>query len=402
MSSPDSSSSQRAKPLVRTQQVLQRLRDRLRRQILLHGFGSIALAFAAVLALAFVADRYLHVPRAVRLLFLGALFALPAWLALRELFAHLRNLPDRTGLALLVERHHPELHEVLSTAIELEGTEEIDPALRLRIAEEAERRADDVTLDRVLDVRGPKQRAVAGFAGLGLCAVLLGLHSDTLSIFWQRLIGKEVSWPRATTLVIEIPLTQERTLQQDESEDGEVLTVRVARGTDVPVLVRAIGEVPDAVTLRFAGGHTTALAPSPSAGVFRTLLRSVQTDLSFYATGGDDRDEEPRVDILCLQPPDVSGLAVEVTPPAYSKLPSRITYDGDVEVLEGSSVRVTVRPDPPEARGLARLFPEDRTLELKEGVWPKDSEAEDPAAAATDERALSFEIQPAETLRYRF
>ncbi|RLB54462.1 MAG: hypothetical protein DRI90_20235, partial [Deltaproteobacteria bacterium] len=57
------------------------------------------------------------VPVAVRLVHLAILGGLPAFMLWRELFQRLRNIPDEGGLAVLVERAHPELHELLVSAV---------------------------------------------------------------------------------------------------------------------------------------------------------------------------------------------------------------------------------------------------------------------------------------------
>ncbi|HKC24078.1 MAG TPA: hypothetical protein VKF32_05015, partial [Thermoanaerobaculia bacterium] len=171
---------------------------------------------------------------------------------------------------------------------------------------------------------------------------------------------------------------------------------RVARGSDVPVVIRAEGVVPDEVTLHFSGGQRAVVAPS-GGGCFRTLLRSVQENLEMFATGGDDDDEDPTIRLVVLRPPDVVGLAIDVEPPAYSQLPAETREGGDVEILAGSRVIVHVLPDPADAHGRARLLPEDRVLELSPAPFPRAASAD----AAANPPGLSFALAPEKTLRYR-
>ena len=56
--------------------------------------------------------------------------------------------------------------------------------------------------------------------------------------------------------------------------------------------VDASGEIPDVVTLKFDGARDLEL-PSAGAGLFRTLLRSLQEEVNFHAVGGDDEDVGP-------------------------------------------------------------------------------------------------------------
>lgn len=376
--------------------LLERLARRIRIHTLQHGTGRVLAGGAAWLALAFLLDRWLHLPGGVRVLHLAVLAALPAVLLWRELLRPLRRLPDRAGLALLVERAHPELHELLVSAVQLEergqASRPLEAELVRRVVADAEARAAQLELGGVLDARGPRRDLAIG-TGLGLAAgLLLALDPAGASIFLQRLAGGGPEWPRRTDLSIEIPIAGGRArVEQGE----ELIRVLCARGSDVPVVVRAEGHVPEEVTLHFGGGRREVLAAARS-GVFRTLLRSVQEDLEFHVTGGDDRDRIPLVRLTVLQPPDVAALAVTVEPPDYTGLAARLERDRDVEVLAGSRVRVAMRPDPADARGLVRILPEDRELELLPTPWPA---LEGEAAGLP---ALGFELTANESLRYRF
>ena len=171
--------------------------------------------------------------------------------------------------------------------------------------------------------------------------------------------------------------------------------MRVARGSDVPVIVRAEGVVPDEVIVSFEGGGERALAPT-GRGLFRTLLPSLQEDIAFRVTGGDDVDGDPEVRVRVLQAPDVSAIAVAVEPPAYTGLGMQLYYDQDVEVLAGSKVSVAMLPAPLDATGTVRLFPADRERDLVPTAFPARADRDEPT------EGLGFELRAEEDLRYRF
>src|SRR5690606_31368372 len=132
--------------------LLERLARRLRAHVLLFGLGRVLLGGAAWLALAFVLDRWLQLPGGVRVVHFAVLLGLPAWLLWRELLVPLRRIPDRDGLAVLVEREHPELHELLVSAVQLErragASTPGEAELVRRVVADAESRA------RLLDPAG--------------------------------------------------------------------------------------------------------------------------------------------------------------------------------------------------------------------------------------------------------
>ncbi|MBL8859998.1 MAG: hypothetical protein JNL28_15930 [Planctomycetes bacterium] len=393
----------RATPAV--DRLLARLSARITSNVFLHGLAT-ALTFGALwLLAAFLLDWALHLPGPIRIFHLGLLTAIPAFFLWRDLVRPLSKRPDRAGLAVIVERAHPDLHQVLVSAVQISADDRGagDAELVSAVVAEAEQRAPQIDLDRVLDPSGPRRRAWIALATCASVVLLFVLRWDMASVFLARMAGANTPWPQRTHLAIEVPTAARLFVDSEPAPDADVhqdeVTHKVARGSDVPILVRADGEVPEEVVLHFTSGHRVVLAAGGGAE-FRTLLPAVQEDLSFYATGGDDQDELPLVHLRVLQPPDVSGLAVEITPPAYSGLAATVNFDRDVEVLSGSKVVVHVLTDPPSATGKVRLVPEDRLLELETLPFPLS--ADEAAANKTARTGLAFAILPTKSLRYRF
>jgi hypothetical protein len=372
-----------------------RARARLVREVWLFGLGRLFFLLALWALFIFLVDWVLHVPAGVRVVHLGVLVALAAYVLWRDLLQRLRCVPDAAGLAVLVERAHPQLHELLVSAVQLrsaslEGSPGLgSPELVDRVIEEADALAAQLDLANLTDPRPQRRSMALGFvASLALLATFAS-QWEAARIFLARVAGGSTPWPQKTHLLLEIPMAGELHSTRD------LLEIAIARGSDVPVVVRSEGHVPDNVTIHFAGGRE-ALLGSAGRGVFRTLLRSVQDDVAFHISGGDDTDGTPAVRIHVLQPPDVSRIALHVEPPAYSGLNPETVFDRDVQVLRNSKVTVSMLPDPANATGQVRLLPEDRTLKLEPAPFPGENGA--PSSAT----GLAFELQAIESLRYRF
>ena len=378
--------------------LLKRVRARLLREVWIFGVGRALLLIALWTLFIFLVDWALHVPAPVRLAHLAGLIGLPAYILWRDLFQRLRAIPGPDGLAVLVERAHPELHELLVSAVQLRDRDAarhedaVDPVLVDKVIAEADALAANIDLRNLTDPRPPRRSLALGLVATFATLITLTLQQDAAAIFLARLAGGSTQWPQKTHLVLEIPLAGETHTTRD------TLELSVARGSDLPIVVRSEGRVPDDVTLSFEGGRDTLLG-SAGRGVFRTLLRSVQEDLAFHVAGGDDTDGTPSVRIHVLQPPDITRIAVRVQPPQYSGLSARIEFDRDVQVLANSEVTVFMLPDPLDATGLVRLLPEDRTLELVRSAFPTG-----PSDAAGDASpdGLSFQLTAQQSLRYRF
>ncbi len=391
-------------PTPNLDRLLRRLGSTLKRNIWLHGLGTAIAAAALWLTFMYVADRTLKLPAAIRVIHLGILVLGTAWLLKRTLFQHARRVPNQAGLAMLAQRALPEdvpHDDRFVSAIQLRETVAADSSsapLVGRVAREAESFVPKVDLKKVTSSSGPVGRVAAGLVGVGVATGALGYQPAMASIFGQRLLGQNVAWPRATTLTVDVPSGVGALDVQRPSVDR--IHVRAARGSDVPLVVMAEGVVPEVITLKFASGAAIDLSPT-GKDTFRTILPSVQEDTELRVYGGDDQRGAQTVAVEVLQPSDLTSLAFEITPPAYSELPTRTERDTAVSVLAGSTVTIIARTDPDNATGLARTFPNDEEIALAREPFPVIEEAPAGGETPAPVTGLSFQRTVHESLRFR-
>ncbi len=388
--------------------LLRRLRGSLSRGVLLHGVGTVVAAGAAWVLFMYAADRLLRLPAPVRILHLVVLVGGTLYLLRRSLIQHVRALPGRAELAMLAERAVQEdsRQDLFVSAVQLDGSVPADsPAAELvrAVAARAEDLAGSADLRRVTDGRGPKRRMGTAVVTLAAAAAGLSAEPAMARIFAARMLGANVAWPRATTLEVDVP--DDAPGLEVRRPDDEVILVRAARGSDVPLIVTALGDLPEFVTVTFESGTSIEVGPS-GPGQYRTLLPSLQESTSLTVVGGDDDRGIPRIVVEVLQPPDIAGLAFVIEPPAYAGLPPRTESETKVSVLAGSRVTVHVKTDPEDATGIARTFPDDQVRALEPRPFPRlgpGSTGADPAAGPAPELSpgLSFSDVMVQSLRFR-
>jgi hypothetical protein len=326
--------------------------------------GSARVAAFVVLAGAalFAADYILRLPLGARRVALAGLCAALAVVFWRRLARPLlARLPDER-LAGRVEEAFPVFADRLVSSLdfareETDPEDEDSPELKRAVLEET------VALARSVPFAGiVRLRAVALWGGAALLLVTGGVAAasarpDLFAIFVQRdLLGREVAWPRRTTLHVV------------GMEPGE--TRRVTRGRETTIAVRAEGAAPDRV--EFAYWEEGAERPQverielePAADDRRLFSLSLPVYASYRFTvlgGDDDRALEYRIE--ALRPPAILSITVECEYPAYLGRPPEKLLGGDQRVPQGTRARIVVRTDADVARA-ALAFGADAPVALE-------------------------------------
>lgn len=330
---------------------------RLRGRFLGHGLAVVVLLPAAAVLLAFALDHWLHLPLPIRLLHSTAIATLLGWCLWRFVRYPLSRRFSEVDMAVLFERAFPELHQRFVSAVqlgELQGDDLRNQSREMidRLLAETAQVAKALPAERMFDAR-PARRLQAGAA-----ALLLGLGTgaalapDTAWAFVLRQLGRDVRYPRATTLRLELPPAG--TDLQRTDRDG-VTELLLPAGADLHVAVLAEGTVPKDVFLDVGPvrdeGAPTHLAPTDARSVtmsprpggrFRHVFRRLTGSFRFHARGGDDERGDLEVIVHTVHPPQVATISAAVQPPAYTGAKPQMQPGGAIEGLVGSGVELSV------------------------------------------------------------
>lgn len=345
---------------------LARLRRRARVYLALAGAQQLAVGVAAASLVQFLLDWSLKLPLSQRIVLSGVLLLYWAVVVWRKLIVPLsRPMPDHL-LAGLVDRANPELHDRLSSAVEL--AEQMPsgrrPELVNTVLAEACRASADVDFSRILNHRRAARQA-AGTLGLILVIALAVCEFPSLAGPWlaRNWLMQNVAWPQHTHL-----------WPEGFDADGRR---RMARGDVIEISAAITGRVPDSAVLHWwtPSGRRGREEMSLVADTRLTAsIGQLTEQLQFRITGGDERTRVFTIE--AVERPRVMHTRARITPPEYTRLePLEIEQQTVLEILAGSLLEIEALLNKPVQQ--ARFVAADESDAPCEVSWgdPADAQA---------------------------
>ncbi len=359
--------------LEQVREVLDRQLGRIRRRFLLHGLCTVAALALLLFGVYFALDRGLRLPATVRIVVTLGIVAALAWAFRRFLIYPLTRQVSRADVALVLERHMPQLDSSWISAWQLGqlstfgrtptpadvaksdhapvGSEPLrgqSAAMIERVVEDAAREAESLPLAGLF-ANGTTSRITVLTSVLAVCiGVMAWIEGPATLVFIKRMFGAGTPYPRATTLRLELPpesndLRMLVTQPGSESARREVQVV-LAAGGDLPIIVRAEGAVPREIFLHREDRNDERQMPMTPRGEgrFRAVFRRIQGPFSFWTSGGDDDGGDTFVTVTVIEPPAVGRILARITPPDYTRQPMAEQPGGNVECLDGSSIALEI------------------------------------------------------------
>lgn len=330
-------------PAVET--LLGALRRRIHQYIWLEGCAAAVAWLGAAFWFTLAADWFFEPSTVVRGMMLAAVAAVFAAVVFR-LIGRRIFVPITDGnAATVLERRFPELNDSLLTAVSLSdnSTNAIESDLeRQMLAEtcrEAASRIEAVDLKKVFNPRPLWWHCSAATLLSFSVAFFAVLFPEAFGVWASRTLAMSAKlWPRSTRLEVV------------GFDDG---VRRVARGSDVEVVVRAdthMPTVPETVEIRYqteGGGRGRATmdrrgqarGPEDPYQEYIHTFRGVLADVRFDVIGGDDRKRD--FQIVAVDSPVVSQMTLECELPAYiGRRRTTLPVTGVMQIPMGSRVKV--------------------------------------------------------------
>ena len=321
------------------QELLDRVRARWRRLVLLEVTTRGALAGTVIVGFAFVLSFWLsRAPLALAVV--GAVASEAGLAALVWAAWPARQVPSDRSVARYIEERAPALDERLVSAVDVASTRDAEqrPGLAAAMVRDAARAAADVDVTTIVPAAAIRRRALRAAAACGMLfvsrqAARQALDAVALTLFPSR---------------ITLDVTPGNT--------------RVQAGSGLTVEARLVGNTAPVVAqfLRAAAGSTDwqpVDMETDGSGHFRLALSSLTSSFQYKVLAGGAAS--PVFDVVVVRPPRVARIDVEYAYPPALGLAARVEEDGgDIYGPEGTRVTVTIHTDAPVATGRLVLGPE--------------------------------------------
>ncbi|MCH9653151.1 MAG: hypothetical protein K0U89_04740 [Planctomycetes bacterium] len=372
--------------------LLNRLRGKIRRYILLEGTAKLLAVIGMVFWFSFVVDwayfqlSHLELPIWYRASFI--LIALTTILFLAGSFIIVRLLKKmrRKALALVLERRFPELNDRLATAIELHDSQEsqnaLTKAMLQRTVNEVAEGSRQLPLEEVFDKR-PLKRAVF-WSGLLLVSILvLAIFNQPAMARWAKgyLELRSDYWNRETGLVVKV-IAQ----PGDRIKEFQNQTYKHGLGNDLTLLVETVDgkKVPDRVQLTYrtqngrSGGRT--VMSRMGEGRFKHTITDLLDDIQIWVSGNDFTNPNP-YQVNIVETPVLDHIQLACYYPEYTGLnqinPETKQPLADLQTVQGTQISLPINTKFEMAstanKPITRFSLETDTLQIQLEQSPPDS-----------------------------
>jgi len=312
---------------------LETLQDHQRGVWLGEGFGLALALLVPALGAAMVLDNLLQLPMAVRLLVLAGLVGI-AVAVIRRTARRLRDPLTPERMAVKVEQKFPNVDNRLINSLLLAHEDDAEASELIHSVIE-EGNADAAKLD--LRAAIPKRTLHAALAGAALAAALMAGYAVAYPNHFMNALARVLVpfggfHPLTRTRILAVTPQDKNVLAGDDVTIGAELDGKLPETAEVVYVPE--GEAEQAALMQ----RRPSAAGGPPAAAFSCLMADVAHSFAYHVAAGDARSATYRITVH--HRPVVSGLQVDVTPPAYTGLgPARQT-SGTVRALRGSRVEL--------------------------------------------------------------
>ncbi len=303
----------------------------------------------AAVATECVLDWLAELPWLMRLLVLAGTLAGAGFFVWRDLMPLRTRLGD-DAVALMIERALPGFGTRYIASIQLARAEKQPSSLIRALLAETDALAAAQNFREVVKVAKMKRLLLIAIGVLGLAAILAWHGGNATPLLLKRAALLNTPLPRKTQIV---SITGDR---------------KIGVGEDLKIEVSASGVIPPSGTIvtTSAKGQKREFpleAEPDQRGKFSSVIRSPQESFSYFVKLNDATS--PTHQVTALVRPVVVQLTCHQVFPRYLKHPPMDRSPGDLKLIAGSRLKLTVKASADISTGSLRLVGVDKEVPLE-------------------------------------
>jgi hypothetical protein len=356
---------------------LQNLRQRIRAVrrkrttvTVLTGLALALLVVAAAVTAESALDWLTELPWLMRALILLCTLAAAGFFLRRDVLKPMRSKLNDAAVALLIERALPAFQTRYIASIQLAQEKSHSSSFIRALLAETDAMAATLSFGRVVRVAGLRRALFGALFALAVAGGLAWWAGAATPVLLMRAALLNPPLPRKTQIT---NLTGDRKIGI-----GEDLRIEAVAGGVIPARGVIIASLPHGQKREYA------LEPEPDQrGHFSALIRSPQESFSYVIKLNDATS--PSAEITTLLRPVVVQLTCQQNFPAYLKLPPVPRSPGDLRLLAGSRLSVSVRGSSNLSKASLRLTGVNREvpLSIDPKTWRAQGDLEIPVKDLT-------------------
>jgi hypothetical protein len=316
----------------------------------LTGLALALLVVLAALTAECALDWLTELPWPMRALILLGTLAGAGFFLRRDVVKPMRHQLNDAAVALLIERALPVFQSRFISSIQLAADQSHSASFIRALLAETDAMAATLSFGRVVRVAGLRRALLGAFCAVAAAGALAWRAGEATPILLMRAALLNTPLPRKTQIT---NLTGSRKIGI-----GEDLKIEAVAGGIIPSRGVIIA------TLAHGQKREYALEPEPDQHAhFSALIRSPQESFSYVIKLNDATS--PDAEVTTLLRPVVVQLTCVENLPAYLKLPPVTRAPGDLRLLAGSRLSVSVRGSSPLSKASLRLTGVNREVPLQ-------------------------------------
>lgn len=353
-------------------------RRRVRKVIFAKGWTLVVLAACVCFGVSILLDRLLFLKSPYRLVLFAACVGAMASFMVGCLLVPLMRKISARRIARSVEDKHPELHDLLLSAVEL--TQQVARGETYTSKE----LIGAVSRETVRKTRRIDFRSVVPFSAIGKSLLItLGVVCALGAYCYLRpMIAANV----LRRLLYPYSGPEPLTFTELKVLPGNVL---VATGTDIEIKAIARGKVPEKAILYLnkKGARWDKVSlPREKGGEFRYALKGLLNPLVYKVRAGDARSETFAISVS--DRPVIVRIEVAYRYPEYTgRAPETKSDGGDIVAVKGSKVKITARANKRLKRAKLKFGDETESLVFIRGSVVQSQEFD-----VSEDESYSFDL----------